>query len=95
MFDRFPEPVGDALHAVMARYRADPRPDKRDLGVGVYRDETGASPIMRAVSSAPSVTSAARTDPPSAANSKAAARPIPLSPPVISARLPWSLPDPR
>ena len=49
MFDRFPEPLGDALHAVMARCRADPRPDKLDLGVGIYRDETGRSPIMRAV----------------------------------------------
>lgn len=49
MFDRFPEPAGDALHAVMARCRADPRRDKLDLGVGVYRDETGASPIMDAV----------------------------------------------
>nr|WP_295370519.1 aromatic amino acid transaminase [uncultured Sphingosinicella sp.] len=49
MFDRFPEPAADALHAVMARFRADPRPHKIDLGVGVYRDETGASPIMAAV----------------------------------------------
>jgi aromatic-amino-acid transaminase len=52
MFDRFPEPVADPLHAVMARFRADPRPYKIDLGVGVYRDETGASPIMRAVKEA-------------------------------------------
>jgi aspartate aminotransferase len=49
MFDRFPEPVADPLHAVMARCRADARPDKMDLGVGVYRDDSGASPIMRAV----------------------------------------------
>jgi aromatic-amino-acid transaminase len=52
MFDRFPEPQGDALHAVMARCRADPRPDKIDLGVGVYRDDSGASPIMRAAKEA-------------------------------------------
>jgi aromatic-amino-acid transaminase len=49
MFDRFPEPVADPLHEVMARYRADERPHKIDLGVGVYRDATGASPIMAAV----------------------------------------------
>ena len=49
MFDRFPEPAADPLHAVMARFRADPRSHKIDLGVGVYRDETGAVPIMRAV----------------------------------------------
>lgn len=52
MFDRFPEPAGDALHAVMARCRADDRPHKIDLGVGVYRDESGASPVMRAVKEA-------------------------------------------
>jgi aromatic-amino-acid transaminase len=33
----------------MARFRADPRPHKIDLGVGVYRDENGAVPIMGAV----------------------------------------------
>lgn len=49
MFDRLAEPSGDALHGVMARFRADPRPNKIDLGVGVYRDETGASPVMAAV----------------------------------------------
>jgi aromatic-amino-acid transaminase len=49
MFDRFPDPVADPLHAVMARFRADPRPHKIDLGVGVYRDESGAVPIMGAV----------------------------------------------
>ena len=52
MFDRFPEPTADPLHAVMASYRADPRPDKIDLGVGVYRDETGHSPVMKAVKAA-------------------------------------------
>jgi aromatic-amino-acid transaminase len=52
MFDRFPEPTADALHAVMARFRADPRPHKMDLGVGVYRDDSGASPVMRAVKEA-------------------------------------------
>jgi len=49
LFDRFPEPVADPLHAVMARCRADPRAEKMDLGVGVYRDDGGVSPIMRAV----------------------------------------------
>ena len=52
MFDRFPEPLADPLHAVMARFRADPRPERIDLGVGVYRDDTGASPIMGAVKEA-------------------------------------------
>ena len=38
----------DALLALIAQFRADPRPDKIDVGVGVYRDESGATPIMSA-----------------------------------------------
>ena len=52
MFDRFPEPTADPLHAVMARFRSDTRAGKIDLGVGVYRDDTGHSPIMQAVKEA-------------------------------------------
>ena len=52
MFSRINEPPADALHGVMAKYRADPRADKLDLGVGVYRDATGVSPVMRAVKQA-------------------------------------------
>jgi aspartate/tyrosine/aromatic aminotransferase len=32
MFDRLAQAPGDALHGVMARFRADPRTDKMDLG---------------------------------------------------------------
>lgn len=39
----------DALLAVIGMHRADPRPDKIDVGVGVYRDASGATPVMRAV----------------------------------------------
>lgn len=42
----------DALLAVIGMHRADPRPDKIDVGVGVYRDATGATPVMRAVKAA-------------------------------------------
>lgn len=42
----------DALLGLIALYRADPRPDKIDLGVGVFRDDDGATPVMRAVKSA-------------------------------------------
>ena len=52
MFDRIAQPSADALHGVMAKYRADTRPHRIDLGVGVYRDETGHSPVMRAVKQA-------------------------------------------
>lgn len=46
-----PRPA-DPLLGLMADYRADPRSEKIDLGVGVYRDETGATPLMDAVARA-------------------------------------------
>jgi aromatic-amino-acid transaminase len=52
MFDRIQQPPADALHGVIAKLRADPRPYKIDLGVGVYRDASGHSPVMRAVKEA-------------------------------------------
>lgn len=39
----------DALLALIARHRDDPRPDKIDVGVGVYRDASGETPVLRAV----------------------------------------------
>ena len=52
MFERLDDSPEDALHAVMARYQADHRTDKIDLGVGVYREANGKSPIMRCVAEA-------------------------------------------
>jgi len=42
----------DKILALVGAYRADPRQDKIDLGVGVYKDSIGSTPIMRAVKSA-------------------------------------------
>ena len=42
----------DKILALMAQYRADPRDTKVDLGVGVYKDASGHTPIMRAVKAA-------------------------------------------
>lgn len=39
----------DPILSLMVRYREDARPGKIDLGVGVYRDEEGATPIPAAV----------------------------------------------
>ncbi|GHC69164.1 aromatic amino acid transaminase [Limoniibacter endophyticus] len=49
MFENLVMPAPDAILSLMASYRADPRTDKIDLGVGVYKDETGKTPVMRAV----------------------------------------------
>ena len=42
----------DKILALMAAYRADPRGTKVDLGVGVYKDASGNTPVMRAVKEA-------------------------------------------
>ena len=42
----------DKILALMAAYREDPRDDKIDLGVGVYKDASGNTPVMRAVKEA-------------------------------------------
>lgn len=52
MFEALREQPADKILALMQTYREDPREGKIDLGVGVYKDATGATPIMRAVKSA-------------------------------------------
>ncbi|HEY1629705.1 MAG TPA: amino acid aminotransferase [Rhizomicrobium sp.] len=39
----------DPLLSLIAEFKADPREDKIDLGVGVYQDESGITPVMDAV----------------------------------------------
>jgi aspartate aminotransferase len=39
----------DAIIGIMALFRADPAPDKVDLSVGVYQDETGHTPVLECV----------------------------------------------
>jgi aspartate/tyrosine/aromatic aminotransferase len=42
----------DSLLALIAAANADPRPDKIDVGVGVYKDGSGATPILRSLKAA-------------------------------------------
>lgn len=42
----------DPLLSLIKLYRDDPRKEKLDLGVGVYRTTTGATPVLRAVKAA-------------------------------------------
>ena len=46
-----PQPA-DAILQISQMFRADDRPHKIDLGVGVYKDATGKTPIMRAIKTA-------------------------------------------
>ena len=52
MFEQLSQQPADKILALMAAYRADPRDDKVDLGVGVYKDASGNTPVMRAVKEA-------------------------------------------
>ncbi|NRB01542.1 MAG: aminotransferase class I/II-fold pyridoxal phosphate-dependent enzyme, partial [Rhodobacteraceae bacterium] len=52
MFDKLSQQPADKILALMAQYRADPRDSKVDLGVGVYKDASGNTPVMRAVKEA-------------------------------------------
>jgi aromatic-amino-acid transaminase len=45
----------DPLLKIIKMFREDPRADKIDLGVGVYRDENGITPVMRAVKDAEAI----------------------------------------
>ena len=52
LLERLEEQPNDSLLALIALCDADPRPDKIDVGVGVYRDGAGNTPILRAVKAA-------------------------------------------
>lgn len=52
MFEALSLQPEDRLLAVTKAFRADPRPHKKDLGVGVYRDAAGDTPVMQAVKAA-------------------------------------------
>lgn len=51
-FQALDEPRGDPILQVMLAYRADTRPGKIDLGVGIFKDAAGQTPIMAAVQQA-------------------------------------------
>ena len=49
MFETLQALPPDPILALTPAFRADPNPDKIDLGAGVYKDEQGNTPVMRAV----------------------------------------------
>ena len=49
MFEMLTAAPPDKIIALMGQFREDPRPGKIDLGVGVYKDPKGDTPIMAAV----------------------------------------------
>ncbi|KIC46253.1 aromatic amino acid aminotransferase [Ruegeria sp. ANG-S4] len=52
MFENLKPQPADKILALMQMYREDPRDQKIDLGVGVYKNADGVTPVMRAVKAA-------------------------------------------
>ncbi|WP_218312159.1 aromatic amino acid transaminase [Alteromonas antoniana] len=52
MFEVLPQLAPDPILGLSAAYREDNNPDKIDLGVGVYKDEQGNTPILTSVAKA-------------------------------------------
>ncbi len=52
MFETLKPTPPDKIIELMDLFKADPRTDKVDLGVGVYKDASGRTPVMRAVKEA-------------------------------------------
>jgi len=52
MFDKLKPQPEDKIIKLIGMYAADPRDQKLDLGVGVYKDASGNTPVMRAVKKA-------------------------------------------
>lgn len=52
MLDNLSPQAPDALLALIKLFAADDRADKIDLGVGVYRTDDGATPVLRAIKQA-------------------------------------------
>jgi aspartate aminotransferase len=61
LFQQLERLVADSILGLMAKYRADPFEQKVDLGVGVYRDLSGNTPILDCVRRAEKEVLAAQT----------------------------------
>ena len=49
IFKNLQQQPPDKILALMTAFKEDPRDQKLDLGVGVYKDPTGITPIMRSI----------------------------------------------
>lgn len=52
MFERISAAPADPILGLADLFRADDRPDKINLGIGVYKDETGKTPVLTSVKKA-------------------------------------------
>ena len=52
MFETLKALPPDAIITLIGEHQNDPRENKIDLGIGVYKDESGRTPILAAVKTA-------------------------------------------
>ncbi|PTX03521.1 aromatic amino acid transaminase [Pararhodobacter aggregans] len=52
LFEGLKTPSPDPILGMAARFNADPAPDKVDMGIGVYMDDQGRSPVLESVKQA-------------------------------------------
>ena len=52
MFETLKPQPADKILALVQKFKEDPRPQKIDLGVGVYKNAEGVTPVMRAIKAA-------------------------------------------
>jgi len=52
MFEKFQPAKADPILGLSKLFQADPRAEKIDLGVGVYKDDNGITPVMSSVKKA-------------------------------------------
>ena len=52
MFESAPVNPPDAIFGLMEEFRADPNPEKINLTVGMYKDDSGQTPVMQSVKAA-------------------------------------------
>ncbi len=52
MFSHLTAPTLDPIISLSAAFRNDPRPEKVDLGIGVYKNSLGETPIMQSIQQA-------------------------------------------
>ncbi|MEC8483409.1 MAG: aminotransferase class I/II-fold pyridoxal phosphate-dependent enzyme, partial [Pseudomonadota bacterium] len=55
MFKHLKAVPGDPLLALIVAHQQDPNPKKIDLGVGVYKDDLGRTPILESVKKAEAI----------------------------------------
>jgi aspartate aminotransferase len=63
MLDRLSAVPPDPILGIISAHAADPNPNKIDLGIGVYKDENGDTPILECVRRAEQILDSTQTDP--------------------------------